>query len=511
MMMSHNYSDAIEKGRVGLTQLIKDSRMMELISRYPVTDETRSRIRATDFICDYPFYYKHPSIVVREPARFIAKAVVDLDDETIKWFLLLYSVSSVRERLYNRFFSHLGERALSFLGIWWFDYYGRFDLNERRDSGIASLVDGIIDVRGIVSRYTPHSLGGYDVGSQEISLAIPLFALNAGYKYIEDLESFPKQLLLRSADMPFIVASSEYIALMTGEDFDVVFQRVLQDNGALGFLDDISLMEKKDRTLKELEREKSMLEEQLAQKKESIRQHETEIDIIADLWGKDISESIVQARICKCNDKEHRNVLYKLESIVGKDLTYTESISNTGLPIPYVDLINGKFEIILSEKEIVGIKTVENLVDSIVSHKRFIQYLVNAFRQRSIIKPLRDDDPYDLETRIKEVEAFHHCNVNREAVHSIEDLRKFLSRDDILLERIVLALVDLLGVEPEDITMESSFSNDLGADFLDSFELIMMAEREFGIRIPGEEASSINTVKDLYDIIVKKTADRTNS
>lgn len=511
MMMSHYYSDAIEKGRAGLAQLLKNSRMQDLISRYPVTDDTRSRIRAIDFNCDSPFYYKHPSIVVREPARYIAKAVVDLDDETIKWFLLLYSVSSVRKRLYNRFFSHLSEMALSRLGICRFDYYRLFDLYERRDSGIASLVDGIIDVGGLVSRYTPQSLGGYYVGSWEISLAIPLFTLNAGYKYIDDLESFPKQLLLRSADMPFIVASSEYISLMTGEDYDVVFQRVLQDNGAVGFLGDISLLEKKDETLKRLELEKSMLEGQLAHKKESIRQQETEIDLLADLWGKDISESIIQARICKCNDKEHRDILYKLESIVGKTLSFTDSISQTGLPIPFDNLIDKEFKIVISEKEIPGIKTVENLVDCIVSHKRFIKEFVDAVQQGTIIESLRDDDPYDLETRIKEVEAFYRYNVNREAIHSIDDLRQFLFRDDILWERLVSGLVDNLGVEPEDVTMESSFTNDLGADSLDYVELLMRAETEFGIKIPDEETSSISTVKDLYDIIVKKTADRTNS
>lgn len=510
-MMSDRYSNFIERGRTGLVQLLSNSRLQDLISRYPVTDETRSRIRATDFIDDSAFYYKHFSIVVREPARFLAKAVVDFDDETIKWFLLLYSVSSVRERLYSRFYSHFDERTLSYFGICRFDHYGRFDLNERRESGIASLVDGIIDVRGIVSRYIPQSFDGYYVGIQELSLAIPLFALNAGYKYIEDLELFPGQLLLRSADMPFIVASSEYTALMTGENFDVVFQRILQDNGALGFLDDISLIEKKDDTLKKLEREKSMLEGELAHKKECIRQQETEIDIIADLQGKGISENDVQARISKCNDKEHRAILYKFESITGKKLSFLDDISETGLPIPFVDLIKNEYHVIISEKEIQEIKTIENLADCIITHKRFMEHFVPAVQQGKEIEPLRDDDPYDLETRIEETEMFYHSKVDKEQIHSIDDLRLYVTGNDLLMQKIVSALVEQLGVEPEEVTMESSFSNDLGADSLDSIELLMNAEREYGIKIPDEETSSIATVRDLYNVIVEKMQNLPNA
>ncbi|MBQ2110051.1 MAG: acyl carrier protein [Bacteroidales bacterium] len=72
------------------------------------------------------------------------------------------------------------------------------------------------------------------------------------------------------------------------------------------------------------------------------------------------------------------------------------------------------------------------------------------------------------------------------------------------MKKIVSALVDQLGVEPEEVTMDSSFSNDLGADSLDSVELLMNAEKEYGIKIPDEEAGGIATVRDLYNVVVEK-------
>ena len=500
--MSHYYSDAIEKGRAGLAKLLNNSRMQDLISRYLVTDETRARIRAMDFSGRSTFYYKGPSMATIEPSYYLAKAVIDLDDETIKWFLLLYSVSSVREQFYMRFFSHFGERALSCLEVSRFYHDGEFDL--RTDDEIAKLVDGVIDVSEIVSRCEPDSCRWYFLNSNELSQAISLFALSAGFDYLEDLESFPKKLLERSKDLPFILASSEYITLMTGENYDVVFKNELHNHGVAGCLDDLYLMVENENARMRLENEKRALEDRLNKKMESIRQQETAIDVLADSFGADFSESVVLARISKCNDKMYRDTLYKFETITGKKLSFLDDISVTGLPVPFVDLIKNEYHVIISEKEIPRIKTVEDLADCIITHRRFIEHFVTAVQQGEAIEPLRDDDPYDLETRIEEVEVFYHSKVNKEQIHSVEDLRLFVTGNDLLMKKIVSALVEQLGVEPEEVTMDSSFSNDLGADSLDSVELLMNAEKEFGIKIPDEETSSIATVRDLYNKIVEK-------
>jgi acyl carrier protein len=61
-------------------------------------------------------------------------------------------------------------------------------------------------------------------------------------------------------------------------------------------------------------------------------------------------------------------------------------------------------------------------------------------------------------------------------------------------ERVKGIIIEKLGVEEEQVTPEASFINDLGADSLDTVELIMEFEREFNISIPDEQAENITTV-----------------
>ena len=65
-----------------------------------------------------------------------------------------------------------------------------------------------------------------------------------------------------------------------------------------------------------------------------------------------------------------------------------------------------------------------------------------------------------------------------------------------IADRVKSIVVDKLGVEPEKVTEEASFITDLGADSLDTVELIMDFEKEFGATIPDEEAEKIKTVGD---------------
>lgn len=63
-----------------------------------------------------------------------------------------------------------------------------------------------------------------------------------------------------------------------------------------------------------------------------------------------------------------------------------------------------------------------------------------------------------------------------------------------IAERVKRIIVEKLGVEESEVTLEASFTNDLGADSLDTVELIMEFEREFNINIPDEQAETITTV-----------------
>lgn len=64
-------------------------------------------------------------------------------------------------------------------------------------------------------------------------------------------------------------------------------------------------------------------------------------------------------------------------------------------------------------------------------------------------------------------------------------------------------IVDKLGVELDEVTHEASFANDLGADSLDTVELIMEFEKEFNISIPDEAAEKIMTVGDAIKYLVE--------
>ncbi|HHF0358659.1 TPA: acyl carrier protein [Haemophilus influenzae] len=68
-------------------------------------------------------------------------------------------------------------------------------------------------------------------------------------------------------------------------------------------------------------------------------------------------------------------------------------------------------------------------------------------------------------------------------------------------ERVKKIIVEQLGVKEEDVKPEASFVEDLGADSLDTVELVMVLEEEFDIEIPDEEAEKITTVQSAIDYV----------
>ena len=71
-------------------------------------------------------------------------------------------------------------------------------------------------------------------------------------------------------------------------------------------------------------------------------------------------------------------------------------------------------------------------------------------------------------------------------------------------DKIKEIIIDKLGVEDKKITMDAKFIDDLGADSLDTVELIMQFEEEFGIEIPDEEAEGLLSVGQAVDYITNK-------
>ncbi len=74
-----------------------------------------------------------------------------------------------------------------------------------------------------------------------------------------------------------------------------------------------------------------------------------------------------------------------------------------------------------------------------------------------------------------------------------------------IVEKIKQIIAEQLGVKLEEIKPESSFVDDLGADSLDTVELVMALEEEFNIEIPDEDAEKMTTVSDAIKYIEKKT------
>jgi acyl carrier protein len=71
--------------------------------------------------------------------------------------------------------------------------------------------------------------------------------------------------------------------------------------------------------------------------------------------------------------------------------------------------------------------------------------------------------------------------------------------------RVKAIIVDKLGVDENEVVAEASFTNDLGADSLDTVELIMEFEKEFNIAIPDDQAEKITTVGDAISYITENT------
>ena len=73
-----------------------------------------------------------------------------------------------------------------------------------------------------------------------------------------------------------------------------------------------------------------------------------------------------------------------------------------------------------------------------------------------------------------------------------------------MLDKIKTIVANQLGVDEAQVTEDASFIDDLGADSLDTVELIMAFEEEFDVEIPDEDAQNIKTVKDVIDDIQAK-------
>lgn len=87
-----------------------------------------------------------------------------------------------------------------------------------------------------------------------------------------------------------------------------------------------------------------------------------------------------------------------------------------------------------------------------------------------------------------------------------------MSTNDDIAERVKKIVIEQLGVKPDEVASnEASFVDDLGADSLDTVELVMALEEEFETEIPDEEAEKITTIQQAIDYIKANLKEKENS
>ncbi len=75
------------------------------------------------------------------------------------------------------------------------------------------------------------------------------------------------------------------------------------------------------------------------------------------------------------------------------------------------------------------------------------------------------------------------------------------------MKKLTAIIADVLNVDPNEITLDTTFTDDLGADSLDLYQILMGMEEEYGISVPQEQAESITTVAEALELIRKASGE----
>lgn len=499
--MSYHDESLINEGLNGIARIVNNPELIDLVYRYPLDENAKQRIKSTRYRDNYPFFFIKANDTL-QPSRYLFRIALKADDILIKWFFLFYSITSAAELFKERFYDWLDKSAQFDQGKDPFLYRDSFEMYSFRHS-IEKGIEKVINIDGLIKGiqlplyYNPKS----------IKRCIALFSLTAGYHYLHDIEVVPDCIIQRDALMPEILATTMYISTITGKDFDEVLFENLKEHGREGSLDDVFAMVKKNRAIKEIKDEKEDLLVKLANNNEKMRQQETAGEIISETFGNRVPRPVIEERIAKCNDAPHREILYKLESLTGKRQSFLDCVTGDSSLYAHLETICNDRNVIFSEAELSSFKTVENWADGIILHNEFFKEFKDSLVEGLPHRFSDDNGNYTIETKLKEIEKALQIDVDYSRIsniHTVDDLRLYILSTNPVLNKIKSVLVDKLGVDLEDIKLESSFTNDLGADSLDTVELLMEAERVYGIRIPDEETSGIATVGDLYNKVLEK-------
>ena len=497
--MDERLSIAIHEAQRGLSTL--KSYLRHYIYDYPLDADARKRIQELEFKDQPPLFWVKDSLV-HEPASSLGSRLEGAEDDVVKGFLLLYCVSSgirlLKEKIIDNIDECLRPKYESPFGCY------DFCLDEIHDN-LLPLVQGIYDVDAFVQRMHFHE--SYE--ERTISECAVLLSLTAGYVSIHGQDAVPDELRDRGLDGLLVLSTASYLSILSGKDYydslDLLLRKIYPlKTEYLDFL----AMARNNAAKKKLNEERDLILSKLSSVEESLRQKDTAGEIIAKSYGHVLKQSDVDARIQKCNQPKNRELLYRLEALSGSQLSFLDAIKDTTLTEPIIKELQKEYHVVLASEETTAIVTVEDLVDTIILHLDFIDHFKDAALHDKPFGEFHDNEKYCLSVKIDEVERFFGMGIDRSSIHAIEDLRKFVSNNNHLLKRIVSLIVEKLDVSPDDISFDSNIWSDLGADSLDTIELIMEAEQIYGIKIPDEKESRISTVGDIYNTVLEIVRDR---
>jgi len=511
--MNNETQEAIATGREGLSQIISDPYFKSLINRYPLKDEVRKRVACMSFRDMNPYFLlKDSDRITIHPSEELGRCFLwkVCNDEYYKWFLLLYCITNGSELFRYKIYQELDANVRDALPLGYDIPNFYFDLHEIPSERRYNLVDGIVDLDGIICQSFSDSGRKRDSHKRDynnLRQAVSQFVLAAGYHFIFGSEIVPVVLSERKVNLPISLSVARYISIMNNTDLYDSLRQVLYEKGKDGTLDDVLAMVEKNVAIRRLEDNNRELRARIATNDEEIRRLEATGEIIAIYFGSECSREVIEKRVSKCNAQEYCDLVQELESLTGGRLSVLTRISDTNLSRTEIMQFVTHHGITFSEKEYRKAVTVEDIVDTVLLHLRFIDRFKKAIFHESPLDQVYDEDPYDLETRIKEVEKAFAMHVDRNKVSSLEDLLNYVSENTIMGE-VIEMIVEQLGIDRNEVKPGSSLYNDLGADSLDLFDLTSIAEQQYGIKIPEEELYSIDTVKDVYYAVLRHLGDQ---
>ena len=475
----------IEKALNGLSALFHMYNNTSFLHKYSVTEKTAN----CNIECSCFFYIKH-SYETCYPIEYLDNYFWHRRFErefVFKFFILVKCISTVADIWNEKIHKYLDLDIKSRWNI--YNYENRHNIrvdlrpfDETNDSRrqIYDLVNQIYDLDFYLSNCCQQ---------EDFKAAVSLTLLTAGYHFYNDND---KSSFLA-------IAESMYQSIITGEDFYEIYR----DHTCVS-VDVLLAMVQKNITLQNLALEKSHLELLIQENIEKQRQQETAGEIISSMLDSSVSQEVIRDRINKCNSKQYRDILYRIESIKGKKVSILAPINDSNITLQDLGAVKDEFGVCFSTQEEEKINTVEQFIDTISAHIHFIDMFKDAILNRTDLYSFADDADYDLESKIKELEQIFRLNVDRTKVLSLDALYKYILDVNPILNKLVSIIVDKLDVRPSEVTMEAYFTKDLGADSLDYVELIMDFETAFDITISDEEAEKISKVGDAYNYIISK-------